>query len=94
MAGKVGLPHAGPFTLIFLRFSVAALILLMVAILTRAPCTRTAVAAGDQCFSSGGSVEACLLRNKAVQRGVPKVLEVVPNLLPSTRGGTCLNGLG
>ena len=41
MAGKVGLPHAGPFTLIFLRFSVAALILLMVAILTRAPWPKT-----------------------------------------------------
>ena len=37
MAGKVGLPYAGPFTLIFLRFSVAAVILLVVSLLTRAP---------------------------------------------------------
>lgn len=37
VAGKIGLPHAGPFTLIFLRFSVAAAILLVAALLTRAP---------------------------------------------------------
>lgn len=37
VAGKVGLPYAGPFTLIFLRFSVAAAVLLIVALLTRAP---------------------------------------------------------
>lgn len=42
VAGKVGLPYAGPFTLIFLRFSVAAVILLMVALLTRAPWPETA----------------------------------------------------
>ena len=41
VAGKVGLPHAGPFTLIFLRFSVAALILLAVAVVTRAPWPNT-----------------------------------------------------
>lgn len=41
VAGKVGLPHAGPFTLIFMRFSVAALILLVVAIMTRAPWPQT-----------------------------------------------------
>ncbi len=41
VAGKVGLPYAGPFTLIFLRFSVAALILLAVALLTRAPWPQT-----------------------------------------------------
>lgn len=35
--GKVGLPYAGPFTLLFLRFGVAALILLMIALLTNAP---------------------------------------------------------
>jgi drug/metabolite transporter (DMT)-like permease len=34
---KVGLPYAGPFTLLFLRFGVAAVILLIAAILTRAP---------------------------------------------------------
>ena len=37
MAGKIGLPHAGPYTLIFLRFSVAAVILLLVSLVTRAP---------------------------------------------------------
>ena len=42
VAGKVGLPYAGPFTLIFLRFSVAAAILLAVALLTRAPWPSTA----------------------------------------------------
>ena len=41
VAGKVGLPYAGPFTLIFLRFSVAALVLLAVALLTRAPWPKT-----------------------------------------------------
>ena len=41
VAGKVGLPHAGPFTLIFLRFSVAALILLVIAAVTRAPWPQT-----------------------------------------------------
>lgn len=41
VAGKVGLPYAGPFTLIFLRFSVAALVLLTVALLTRAPWPKT-----------------------------------------------------
>ncbi len=41
VAGKVGLPYAGPFTLIFLRFSVAAAILLAVALFTRAPWPST-----------------------------------------------------
>lgn len=37
VAGKLALPWAGPFTLLFLRFGVAALVLLAVALLTRAP---------------------------------------------------------
>lgn len=37
VVGKLALPFAGPFTLLFLRFGVAALILLLVAVLTRAP---------------------------------------------------------
>jgi len=41
VAGKVGLPYAGPFTLIFLRFSFAAAILLAAALVTRAPWPRT-----------------------------------------------------
>lgn len=41
VAGKVGLPYAGPFTLIFLRFSVAAAILLAVSLATRAPWPAT-----------------------------------------------------
>lgn len=41
VAGKVALPYVGPFTLIFIRFASAALILLLVAQLTRAPWPRT-----------------------------------------------------
>lgn len=37
VVGKIGLPYAGPFTLLFLRFAVAALVLLVVALATRAP---------------------------------------------------------
>ncbi|MFG6447692.1 DMT family transporter [Roseateles sp. BYS180W] len=37
VAGKIALPYAGPLTLIFLRFGVAALVLLLMAVLTRAP---------------------------------------------------------
>ena len=37
VVGKLALPFAGPFTLLFLRFGVAALVLLLVAVLTRAP---------------------------------------------------------
>lgn len=37
VVGKLGLPYAGPFTLLFLRFAVAALVLLAVALATRAP---------------------------------------------------------
>lgn len=37
VAGKLALPFAGPFTLLFLRFGVAAIVLLAVALLTRAP---------------------------------------------------------
>jgi drug/metabolite transporter (DMT)-like permease len=40
VVGKIGLPFAGPFTLLFLRFGVAALILLFVAFLTKAPWPR------------------------------------------------------
>lgn len=40
VAGKLGLPYAGPFTLIFIRFSIAALVLLLVAWLTGAPWPR------------------------------------------------------
>ena len=46
VAGKLGLPYAGPFTLIFIRFSTAALILLTVALVTRAPWPKTWAAAG------------------------------------------------
>ena len=37
VVGKVGLPYAGPFTLLFLRFGVAALVLLIAAVLSHAP---------------------------------------------------------
>lgn len=37
VAGKIGLPYAGPLTLIFMRFGVAAAVLLVIALLTRAP---------------------------------------------------------
>jgi drug/metabolite transporter (DMT)-like permease len=37
IVGKLGVPYAGPFTLLFLRFGMAALILLLVALATRAP---------------------------------------------------------
>lgn len=40
VAGKLALPWAGPFTLLFLRFGVAALVLLGIALLTRAPWPR------------------------------------------------------
>ena len=36
VAGKLGLPYAGPFTLIFIRFTSAALVMLLVSWLTRA----------------------------------------------------------
>jgi len=39
-AGKLGLAHAGPLTLLSLRFGLAALLLLLVALLTRAPWPR------------------------------------------------------
>jgi len=37
VVGKLGLPYAGPFTLLFMRFGVAAVILLAVALVTKAP---------------------------------------------------------
>jgi drug/metabolite transporter (DMT)-like permease len=37
IAGKIGIAHTGPFTLIFIRFSSAAFILFLIAILTKAP---------------------------------------------------------
>src|SRR5262245_12445125 len=37
IAGKVGLPYAGPFTLLVIRFSVAGAVLLAVALATSAP---------------------------------------------------------
>jgi len=37
VAGKAALPFVGPYTMIFLRFASAALVLLMVAVATRAP---------------------------------------------------------
>lgn len=46
VAGKVGLPYAGPFTLIFIRFFSAALILLMIAWIFRAPWPRNWKEAG------------------------------------------------
>ena len=39
-AGKLGLAHAGPLTLLSLRFGLAALLLLAVALVTRAPWPR------------------------------------------------------
>jgi len=40
VVGKLALPFAGPFTLLVLRFGLAALVLLLVALLTRAPWPR------------------------------------------------------
>jgi len=40
VVGKLALPFAGPFTLLVLRFGLAALVLLLVAIVTRAPWPR------------------------------------------------------
>jgi drug/metabolite transporter (DMT)-like permease len=40
VVGKLALPFAGPFTLLVLRFGLAALVLLIVAIVTRAPWPR------------------------------------------------------
>lgn len=37
VAGRLGLPHTGPFTLLTLRFGLAALVLLVVALASRAP---------------------------------------------------------
>lgn len=44
VVGKVGLPYAGPFTLLFLRFGSAALILLLVAWMTNAKWPQTKLA--------------------------------------------------
>jgi drug/metabolite transporter (DMT)-like permease len=41
VVGKMALPYVGPFTLIFIRFSSAALVLLSVALATRAPWPKT-----------------------------------------------------
>lgn len=41
VAGKLALPYAGPFTLLCLRFSVAAIILLVVSVVTNAPWPKT-----------------------------------------------------
>jgi drug/metabolite transporter (DMT)-like permease len=46
VAGKLALPYAGPFTLLFLRFSVAAAVLLLVAVLTKASWPKSASAWG------------------------------------------------
>ena len=42
VAGKLALPHAGPFTLLALRFGLAAVVLLAVSMATRAPWPKTA----------------------------------------------------
>ncbi len=42
VAGKLALPHAGPFTLLALRFGLAAIVLLTVSVATSAPWPRTA----------------------------------------------------
>lgn len=41
IVGKVALPFVGPYTLIFIRFASAALVLLAVALLTKAPWPKT-----------------------------------------------------
>jgi drug/metabolite transporter (DMT)-like permease len=46
VVGKMALPYAGPFTLIFIRFSSAALVLLAVALATRAPWPKTCTQVG------------------------------------------------
>jgi drug/metabolite transporter (DMT)-like permease len=46
VVGKMALPFVGPYTLIFIRFSSAALVLLVVALLTKAPWPKTRVQFG------------------------------------------------
>lgn len=43
VVGKIGIPYAGPFTLLFIRFGSAAAILFLVAILTRTPWPHRAI---------------------------------------------------
>lgn len=43
VVGKIGIPYAGPFTLLFMRFGSAALILLAVTVLTKTPWPRRAI---------------------------------------------------
>jgi len=37
IAGKIGLPYAGPFSLLLIRFAVAAAVMLLIALATKAP---------------------------------------------------------
>lgn len=46
VVGKMALPFVGPYTLIFIRFASAALVLLAVALLTKAPWPRTRAQVG------------------------------------------------
>jgi len=46
VVGKLALPFVGPFTLLFIRFASAALVLLCVALATRAPWPQTRAQAG------------------------------------------------
>jgi drug/metabolite transporter (DMT)-like permease len=43
VVGKIGIPYAGPFTLLFLRFGSAAIILLAVTVVTRTPWPQRAM---------------------------------------------------
>jgi drug/metabolite transporter (DMT)-like permease len=72
IAAKLGLPYAGPFTFLALRFAIVALILVAVALATRAPWPRSAADIGHLA-ATGALVHACYLGGVfyAIGQGVP-----------------------
>jgi drug/metabolite transporter (DMT)-like permease len=72
IAAKLGLPYAGPFTFLALRFAIVALILVAVALATRAPWPRSGADIAHLA-ATGALVHACYLGGVfyAIGQGVP-----------------------
>ena len=76
IGAKLGLPHAGPFTFLALRFGLAAGLLVLVALATRAPWPRQPVEIGHY------AVAGLLVHGRLSRR---RLLGISPGSRPASR---------
>lgn len=78
VGAKLGLPHAGPFSFLALRFGLAAMVMLLIALLIKAPWPKTAgEAIHIACAGLLGVGTFSLGAYASIERGVPPAISAL-----------------